>query len=57
MTTEQLLIQTWRQLPKDKQQAVVDFIQSIAENHQSTTSLSEPLAPSSELGKKLQTKF
>lgn len=54
MTTERLLIQTWRQLPRDKQQAVIDFVQSIAASYQSVESPSTSIAQSSELGKKLQ---
>ena len=50
MTTEQLIIQTWRRLPKDKQQEVVDFIQSIAGNQQSVVRPSK----SSNLGERLQ---
>jgi hypothetical protein len=50
MTKEQLLLEKWRILPKDKQQEVLDFITSI-EKH------SIPSQPSyeakTELGKKL----
>lgn len=53
MTTEQLLIETWRQLPAHRQQEVIDFVQFLAEHRRHETSPSESPLPT--LGEKLQT--
>jgi len=50
MTKEQLLLEKWRTLPKDKQQEVLDFITSI-EKHSIPSQPS--YEPKTELGKKL----
>lgn len=35
MNTEQKLLEKWRELPKDKQQEVLQFVESISEQKQS----------------------
>ncbi len=57
MTTEQQLLETWRQLPQTKQQAVLDFAQFLAERHRPmpSTPPSQPVTQPSTLGDRLQT--
>lgn len=54
MTTEQLLIETWRQLPEHKQQEVVDFVEFLASRRRSETEPTEPSIEVSQLGSKLR---
>lgn len=54
MTTEQLLIETWRQLPDHKQQEVVDFVEFLVSRRRSETEPTEPSTEVSQLGYKLR---
>jgi hypothetical protein len=50
MTNEQMLLETWRTLPSDKQQQVLEFIKSLQSNSSESES---SYHPKTELGKKL----
>lgn len=53
MTTEQLLLEKWRSLPKEKQQKVLDLIETFYGQEKSQ----DPMAsytPKTSLGKRLQ---
>ena len=54
MTTEQLLLETWRQLPETMQQEVLDFAQFLVERRSPKPHVIEPPTNTSELGNKLQ---
>lgn len=54
MTTEQLLIETWRQLPEHKQQEVVDFAEFLASRRHSESEPTESSTDASQLGNKLK---
>jgi hypothetical protein len=56
MTTEQQLLETWRQLPQTKQQEVLDFAQFLAERRRPmpSNSPSQPVTQPSALGDRLQ---
>lgn len=51
MTTEQLLLETWRQLPETMQQEVLDFAQFLKERRNPNPALPDN---ASQLGDKLQ---
>jgi hypothetical protein len=54
MTTEQLLLETWRRLPEAMRQEVLDFAQFLAKRRSSTPTPTNPGSTTSELGDKLQ---
>ena len=54
MTTEQQLLETWRQLPKNRQQEVLDFAQFLAERRSPSSALTQVSPGSSKLGDQLQ---
>ena len=53
MTTEQLLLETWRRLPETMRQEVLHFAQFLAERSSLLTSPPKP-SPASSLGNRLQ---
>ena len=54
MTTEQQLLETWRQLPENRQQEVLDFAQFLAERRSPSSAPSQVSPGSSKLGDQLQ---
>lgn len=54
MTTEQQLLETWRQLPQTLQQEVLDFAQFLAERRMAQPIPTQPAAQTSTLGDRLQ---
>jgi len=55
MTTEQLLLETLRQLPETLRQEVLDFAQFLAERRTAQPIPTQPAAQTSTLGERLQT--
>ena len=54
MTTEQLLLETWRQLPETMKQEVLDFAPFLKERRSHESKLAKPLTNTSQLSDKLQ---
>lgn len=54
MTTEQLLIEAWRQLPEHKQQEVVEFVKFLASQRRQEMKIAETATEDSRLGSRLR---
>jgi hypothetical protein len=54
MTNEQILLEKWRTLPDDKQQQVLELVESFCLEEQTITDPVASYQPKTELGKRLQ---
>ena len=54
MTNEQILLERWRKLPDDKQQQVLELVESFFLGEQTITDPVASYQPKTELGKRLQ---
>ena len=54
MTTEQILLEKWRTLPDEKQQQVLELVESFCSEEQRIVDSVASYKPQTELGKRLQ---